>query len=514
MSDALQEILRRLAEDLDLGHAKRDAAFLRQVHTMCMNPGATASGRASAPADFMSACRFASNPKVSVSDLRKVRMKATLSYVEPGETVLLIHDVSLLDYYRHASKEDRRAIGDGKGKGYEYVCNLAVSLKREQTLGVLHDCLIANTGPDDLNSVDYFATPLTAVLPAKSVAKLPCNHKHIITAHALHVAQQAPGVRFVSTGDREFDDHYHLAACRKAGIDAVIRSCASRNVQVLPYDWLPMEALTKKQAGLPLLPGHVCVHMNELVKHVPRVPLKTVYLDKNGRLTKEGPEAEAVPVSAGACKIVLYRDAKRDRVYVKTDNYVELNVVVVKETSPRTDREPLLWVLFTTLPVDTPEQMAVVVRIYELRWYIECFFKFLKSGFGLEELRFDHASKVAKHLVVTTIAAAYLCGLKSSLGLPAATQLDDASYQRVKHAAKNLNDKTLDIRLRLFAFIAMQGKWFGYRRNGISPLMLMKGLARTGAFLETMHSMTDFLQEVSQCFPQLTRAYHGHPTRA
>lgn len=507
MSDALNEMLQRIERNVALGHRKRDAAFLRQIHTMCMNPGPTASGRASAPADVMSACRFASNPKVSLNDLRGTRMKTTLSYVEPGETVLLIHDVSLLNYYWHESKEDRRAIGDGQGKGYEYVCNLAVALEREQPLGVLHDCLIANKGPDDRNAVDYFATPLTAVLPAKSIAKLPCNHKHIITAHALYVASRAPGVKFVSTADREFDDHYHLRACRKAGIDAVIRSCASRNVQILPPDWLPKEAVANKLAGLPLLPGHVCVHMNELVRHVPLAPLKTLYLDKNGRLTKEGPEAEAVPVSAGTCMIVLYRDTKRDRVYVKSDDYVELNVVVVKETRPGTDREPLLWVLFTTLAVDTPEQIAKVVRIYELRWQIECLFKLLKSGFGLEELRFDHADKIAKHLIVTTIAAAYLCGLKSSLGLPAATQLDDASYGRLKHAAKNLHDKTIDIRLRLFAFIAMQGKWSGYRRNGISPLMLMKGLGRTMAFLEMMHSMTDFLQEAAQCFPQLKNAY-------
>ena len=131
MSDTLDEMLRRIERNLDLGHRKRDAAFLRQIHTMCMNPGPTASGRASAPADVMSACRFAGNPKVSLNDLRETRTKVVLSYVEPGETVLLIHDVSALNYYGHESKEDRRAIGDGQGKGYEYICNLAVALERE-----------------------------------------------------------------------------------------------------------------------------------------------------------------------------------------------------------------------------------------------------------------------------------------------------------------------------------------------------------------------------------------------
>lgn len=184
--------------------------------------------------------------------------------------------------------------------------------------------------------------------------------------------------------------------------------------------------------------------------------------------------------------------------YVKPDKYVELNLVVVKESTPCAGREPILWVLLTTLPIDTIEQIAKVVRIYELRWLIECFFKLLKSGFGLEDLRFDGSDKIARHLVVTTIAATYVGALKHSIGLSPATELDDESYRRIKHASKNLNDRSIDINLRLLAFIAMQGKWLGYRRNGISPPMLMKGLAKTLNFLVMMESISDFFFEASQ----------------
>jgi hypothetical protein len=498
MTDNLDGLLGTVARTADLGHKKRNLAFLRQVQTMCLNPGGTAAGWATSPADMMSAYRFAGNTGVDLGKLRKSRMETTLSHVEAGETVLLINDVSLLDYCRHLSKEDRRDIGDGKGKGYEYVCNLAVSLEREQTLGVLHDCLISADGSDDMREVDYFDTPLIKSLPKKSISKLPCNHKHIISTHALHVAGNSPGVKFVSVADREFDDYFHFLSLKGNGMDAVIRSCAGRNVQIIKPGWLPVDSLTGKQSGLPLLPGHVCVSMDKLAGHLPLNPLKTIWLDKKGSLSGEGPEAEAVPVSAGACRIILYRNAKRDKVYVEAEEYVELNLVVVKEDCPCNGREPILWVLLTTLPVDSMEQISKVVRIYELRWLIECFFKLLKSGFGLEDLRFDGAGKIARHLIVTTIAAAFVCALKSSIGLGAATDLDDESYRKLKHASKNLNDSSIDIRLRLFVFIAMQGKWLGYRRNGISPSMLMKGLARTLGFLEMMESMSDFFTEVSQ----------------
>ena len=498
ITDNLDELLNTVAKNVDLGHKKRDLSFLRQVQTLCLNPGGTAAGGSVSPSAMMSAYRFAGNPRIDLDKLRKVRMETTLSHVDAGETVLLINDVSLLDYCRHLSKEDRRDIGDGKGKGYEYVCNLAVSLKREQTLGVLHDCLISSNGPDDMSEVDYFDAPLLKSLPEKSIAKLPCNHKHMITTHALHVSKKFPDVKFISVADREFDDYFHFLALKKNGMDAVIRSCANRNVQIIKPAWLPSEALTGRQSGLPLLPGHVCVSMNQLVKHVPLSHLKTVWLDKKERLTGEGPEAEAVPVSAGTFRITLYRNAMRDNTYVKASEYVELNIVVVKETRPRKGREPILWVLLSTLPVDSMDQISEIVRIYELRWLIECFFKLLKSGFGLEDLRFDGVEKIGRHLIVTTIAAAFVCALKSSLGLGAATELDDESYRKVKHASKNLNDGSIDIGLRLFAFIAMQGKWCGYRRNGISPAMLMKGLAKTLSFLEMMESISDFLSEASK----------------
>ena len=232
MTNPINEIIARkllatVGRLVDLGHSKRDQAFIRQTKTLCTHPGGTAGGGATSPSDIISAFRFAANPGMSIDKLREARLSTTLSYARPGERVLMINDMSQLNYYRHSSKEDRRDIGDGKGKGYEYVCNLAVSLERECPIGVLHDCLI----------------------------------------------------------------------------------------------------------------------------------------------------------SAGVFSVTLYRDAKRDKVYVKADNYVTLNVVVVKETCPKDRKEPIVWVLFTTLPVETLEQIALVVRIYELRWLIECFFKLLKSGF-------------------------------------------------------------------------------------------------------------------------------------
>ena len=498
MMDSLDHLLGSLGANLDLGHAKRDAAFLRQVSRMALNPGHTVAGSSSSIADAMSAYRFADNPNVRLPDLRSARLKATLDAALEGETILLINDVSTLNYYAHESKEDRRAVGDGKGKGYEYVCDLAVSLEREQPLGVLHDCLITADGPDDADVIDYRAALPMEDFPESSMGRVACNHKHMLICHNRHIVESSPGVHFVTVADREFDDHWFFADRMSKGEDFVIRSNALRNVQVVKPQWLPDSAVTMRHAGLPLLDGHVCAAMESLVASVPLTPFKSVFLDGNGRLTDEASAKEEARLSVGTFKVVLYRDAKRDKIYVRPKDYVRLNVVVVKEMSPPPGREPIQWVLFTSLPTDTPGQIAKVVRIYELRWIIECFFKYLKSGFGLEDIRLDEARKIAIHLVAITIAATFLMGLKSSLGLSSGSRLDDESFAKIKRASKNLNDPTIDINLRLFAWIAMQGKWYGCRKNTISPLLLMKGMARLMQALEAIEAIPGLLLEVAK----------------
>ena len=62
-----------------------------------------------------------------------------------------------------------------------------------------------------------------------------------------------------------------------------------------------------------------------------------------------------------------------------------LNAVEVFEAQPPEGEEPVRWVLFTSLPVDTPEQLAHVVDCYRARWCIEELFKALKTGCAVEK---------------------------------------------------------------------------------------------------------------------------------
>jgi len=93
---------------------------------------------------------------------------------------------------------------------------------------------------------------------------------------------------------------------------------------------------------------------------------------------------------------------------------VTVNVVLVEEQNPPEDCEPIQWMLVTTLPIRTLEQVQQVVKYCCLRWQIEIYFRTLKSGCRIEERLFETMPRTLNSLVVYSIIAwrvMYLCRL-------------------------------------------------------------------------------------------------------
>jgi len=63
---------------------------------------------------------------------------------------------------------------------------------------------------------------------------------------------------------------------------------------------------------------------------------------------------------------------------------LEVNVVQVIEPAPPEGNAPVEWLLTTSEPIDTPDQVAAVVDAYRARWMIEEYFKALKTGCAFE----------------------------------------------------------------------------------------------------------------------------------
>jgi hypothetical protein len=93
---------------------------------------------------------------------------------------------------------------------------------------------------------------------------------------------------------------------------------------------------------------------------------------------------------------------------------ITINVVLVEETNPPDGCDPIQWLLVTTLPIDTPEQVKLIVRSYCTRWQIEIFFRTIKTGCRVEERQFETLDRMLNCVAVYVIVAwrvMYLCRL-------------------------------------------------------------------------------------------------------
>jgi hypothetical protein len=82
-----------------------------------------------------------------------------------------------------------------------------------------------------------------------------------------------------------------------------------------------------------------------------------------------------------------------------------LQVVLVREIAPPEDDVPVEWLLLTTLPIETIEQVREIVLYYTIRFLIEVFFRVLKSGCRVEARRFEALDRLLPCLAVYLIAA-------------------------------------------------------------------------------------------------------------
>jgi hypothetical protein len=479
-----------LKKNSDMGHLKRDRAFLRQVELVCSSPGTSpthATGKVSEKtglADAMSLYRFVDNDEAKLVDLRKARAATVLDTISEDSDILLLHDMSHLDYSRHNSKHDRRKIGDHRGMGYEYVCCMAVDPESGASLGVIHDTVINQDGPDDRDMMDYDYDPLLADFSNEEKERLAANHRHQMAVHINGTSSMLKNRHVIDVGDREFDDIFILDCCKQNNRDFVIRSSGNRNIAVPQYDWIPKTVLTEKRYGHSIPDDYVCVNFTKVIEHIPMQSYKTLPLDSYNRVVDKANAKRFAKLSIGSFKVCLYRMAKRNKNYVKTPRLVELNAVVIRELKTPKNRKPLLWILFTSLAADNLEQMSYVGRCYELRWNIESFFRLLKSGYRLTNIRFDNAQKIARYLVVITLAAMTILSLKKQIGLSEGGNLNDEDYQRVKKAILELENTEIDLSLRIFAFIAKNGGWLGRRRDPIGPTILMRGILHLLAVID------------------------------
>lgn len=174
--------------------------------------------------------------------------------------------------------------------------------------------------------------------------------------------------QLVHVFDREGDIHEVFQAVETTGEGCVIRSSWNRKVEG-PHQ-----------------------HLQDSVLKAPLLGRQTIQVPR-----KQGERKRKAMVEYRSCTLTLDppKHPLRDR------HPIQVNVAAVTEYDPPVGiNKPLQWILVTTLPVDTLEDVQEVVRIYTLRWRIEEYHLILKSGCNAEEMQFETAERLMKMLTL------------------------------------------------------------------------------------------------------------------
>jgi len=177
----------------------------------------------------------------------------------------------------------------------------------------------------------------------------------------------------VGVGDLEADVYDVLAASRPAGVDLLIRASWNRCVNAPQrYVWATVEAQ-------PLV-AHLRLHVP---RRGPQPAREATLALRYRPLTLRPPQhrkAEGLPA-------------------------ITLWAVQVCEVEPPAEGEPIEWLLFTTVAVETADDAIERVQWYSCRWGIEVWHRILKSGCHLEARQWQKAERLRRALALYSVLA-------------------------------------------------------------------------------------------------------------
>jgi hypothetical protein len=236
--------------------------------------------------------------------------------------------------------------------------------------------------------------------------------------------------------DRESDFYEPLQLCQQHGVDFVIRACQDRRLA---------DEAGRLKAVLTQAPvlGETTVEVRSRGGQAARtaiVQVRSVRVDLDG------------PWRPGGWQAPL-----RD-----------VGVVEVREVHALEGvKEPLHWILLTSLPCATWPQVQRAVGYYTARWWIEEYHKALKSGAGVEQSQLERADRLEPLIAVLAVVAVRLLS----------TKMLARSRPDTFEAAASFGPEMLGV----------LEKKLGQPKGGWTNRHLMRSVARLGGFIGRKH---------------------------
>jgi len=414
----------------DLGDSRLNKRLVNVATQLADHPGGTLPQAFPDWAELKAAYRFFDHAAVDFPRVVQPHLERTRSVCrEPGE-YLIIEDSSNLDFSRHRRTQDLGVIGDGQGRGFELHSALAVRVElwtleqrpEGQVVGLFDQrCRRPRPAPKGESRRERLQRP----------------RKSSWWAEAFRGVGRPPeGCRWIYVADRESDFYEPMECCQQQGIDFIIRGCQDRRL------------------------AHEAGRLREALAKAPVLGQSTVELRSRG-----GEPARTAIVALRSVQVDL------DGPWRPGGWQQPLRgvwVVEVQEVdAPEGVKEPLHWVLLTSLPCRTLVEARRIVGRYTARWWVEEYHKALKSGAGVEDSQLERGGRLESLIGILAVVAVRLLN----------TKMLARSRPEGSEAKKSFGPEALEI----------LEKRFGRPKGGWSNRNVLVATARLGGFLARKH---------------------------
>jgi len=399
-----------------LGDPRRELRLLALAEAMSRVPDKSFP-EALSSAELEGAYRFFSNPKVDPDAVLRGHVQRTLERVREEPVALLLHDSSTLSFNSDGYREGLSSTG--AKQQFVVHCSLAVA---------------ADGGRAPLGVV---AASYHVPVKSRDGRHQERWSDHVREAHALGLAPD----KIVHVMDREADDYDLLTLMTSIGGRFVVRVQFNR---VLVDD----ERLRDRLASASLIAEREVVLSRRSGSN------------KGNKQRKIHPPREwrTARLGLGATSVTIHRPASADGA---TAPSLTLNLIRVWEMDPPEGEEPVEWLLYTTEPIDTPEQILRVVDWYRARWTIEEYFKALKTGCAVERRQLGELHALTNAVALFLPIAWRLLLLKTEARMrpnaPATVVLDEVEIDVLRAAGRIRMPERPTIKEAMLAIAALGG---------------------------------------------------------
>ena len=376
-------------KSIDLGDTRLNRRVVHITETLGLAPGRTIPQAFQSWGSIKACYNFFSNDLVSEEKIIAPHIEQTIERIKEYPVVLLPNDTSELDYNSKDAME-----------GKERITNTKTGLWLHPTIAVTPERVML--GVVDLN----FWKRESEINPKGD--KAPIEDKESYRwlqsyRRSCEIAKALPETQFINIADREGDiielfDEVTKQKEIESGADIIVRAQYDRLLATEKKG--EKNKLRQKLREAPTL--------GEIEFVIPPTE------KRRGRKVKQQLKGLSIAIKPRNKKVT-----------------VNINVVMAIEENPPEGEDALMWILITSLPVDTFENALKVVSYYLCRWEIEIFFKVLKSGCKIEERQLQTTDRMKSLITVFMILATKLMFEKTVMfGRPVGRMFGESFLRR------------------------------------------------------------------------------------